>query len=60
MIILGIKRSKWCFYSHLLNLYTITTEISKVHLRDELWFRSGDWYTLFVEKGLQKQSEVGM
>ena len=40
--------------------YRYTTEISKVHLRDELWFLSGDQNTLFVEKGHQKQSEVGM
>ena len=37
-----------------------TTEISKVHFGDELWFRSGDRWALFVEKGHHKQSKVGM
>ena len=46
--------------SLMLSKFNGTTEISKVHLRDELWFRSGDRYTLFVVKGHHKQSEVGM
>ena len=35
-----------------------TNEISKVSFTYQLWFHSGDRYTLFIVKGHQKQSEV--
>ena len=36
----------------------IATEISKVHLRHELWIDTGDWWTVFTEKFHQKETKV--
>ena len=37
-----------------------TTEISKVHLRHELWIDTDDRYTLFIVKGHQYETKVDL
>ena len=50
----------WIIQCYLVNELCFTTEISKVHLRHELWIDTDDRYTLFIVKGHQKETKVGL